>query len=148
MAKLTDRQVKKMIAYYVDCENYSATARKFGVSEATVRRRVKEDRQTTEKVEQEKKENIRSILQHMAEQRGKVEGTIDRLLDALSDPEKIKKASLRDIATSLGILIDKYSAPDINAGAEDDSGRKAFLEAMGQKAVEVWNAAAKKSAQE
>ena len=48
--KLTDEMRKKIIADYVDCENYSAVARKYGVSRTTVSNIVNNDSAICEKL--------------------------------------------------------------------------------------------------
>lgn len=116
MAKLTDKQKKKMIAMYAECQNYSLVAREFGVSETTARRQIKGDAKTAEKVERKKAENTASILAHMTNQKGKVCSLLDRLIEAMDDPEKMKNSTLPQIATALGILVDKYTMDESKTG--------------------------------
>lgn len=112
MAKISDKQHKKMIAMYADCQNYALVAREFGVSETTARRHIKGDAETTEKVAHKKAENTVAILQHMGKQKKRVCGILDKLLDALDDPDKMECSTLPQIATALGILVDKYSVDE------------------------------------
>ena len=51
-ARLTDKQKKKIIADYVECGSYNATAKKNGVTHQTVRRVVNESAEITKKVQQ------------------------------------------------------------------------------------------------
>ena len=62
MAKLTDKQKKKIIAESVNGSSMTALAKKYGVSTATIHRVVHGDEKLKEKVEQKKAENTVSIL--------------------------------------------------------------------------------------
>ena len=123
MAKLTDRQHKRMIAMYAECQNYSLVAKKFGVSVTTVRRHCIGDTETTKKVNQKKAENTAEILAHMGAQKDRVCDILDLYLTALGDPSRISGASLVQVATAMGILVDKYAAgekPDTAASKENN----------------------------
>lgn len=112
MAKITDRQHKKMIAMYAECQNYALVAKAFGVSETTARRHIKGDAKTAEKVAHKKEQNTVAVLEHMSCQKDKVCGLLDRLIDAMDDPVKMDCSTLPQLATALGILVDKYTADE------------------------------------
>lgn len=110
MAKhLTDKQKKKIIADYAECENYSQVARKHKVSFDTVKRTVLNDPETVKKTEQKKEQNTTDILAHMEKRKGDVCLFIDKALQAMTMDAKIGGASLREIATAMGIVIDKFA---------------------------------------
>lgn len=98
-----------MVRVYVECQNASAVARKYGCSEATVRRILRESHDVLEELETERRKNIHDIKEHMRKQTPKVCEVMDDLLEQIGDEETLKKASARDLALALGILIDKYS---------------------------------------
>ena len=112
MAKITDRQRKKIIADYVQIENYSAVARLHGVTRNTVKAIVLADKGTAEKCRLKKAENTVAVLEHMSRQKDKVCGLLDRLIDAMDDPVKMDCSTLPQLATALGILVDKYTADE------------------------------------
>lgn len=112
MAKISDRQHKKMIAMYAECQNYSLVAREFGVSVSTARRHINGDAETAKKVQHKKEENTVAVLQHMGHQKDRVCGLLDRLIDAMDDPVKMECSTLPQLATTLGILVDKYTADE------------------------------------
>ena len=56
-----------------------------------------------------KDKNTADILQYMESQRDSVCNIIDLYLQALQDPEKIKKSSAQALAAALGIVIDKFT---------------------------------------
>lgn len=115
MAKhLTDLQKKQIIADYATLGSYRAVAKKHGVANTTVRSIVLGDPQTKQKTAQKKDENTADILQYMEDQKDDVCNIISLYLSALQDPKRLDRASVQSIATSLGIIIDKFSATSKN----------------------------------
>lgn len=109
-ARLTDRQKKKIIADYVQSGSYRAAARLNKVSDRTVKRIVEECGEIEQKIAQKKEENTADIFGYMERQKSGVCEILDVYLTELKNPEKIEAASLREIATTMAILIDKYTA--------------------------------------
>ena len=107
-ARLTDAQKKKIVADYAEIGTYAAVGRMNGVSDKTVKAIIKADPETSRISEQKKKQNTLDMLQYMEDRRKKAQKTMDVYLEALSDPEKIKNASISQIATAFGIIIDKF----------------------------------------
>lgn len=118
---LTDRQKKKIIADYSECGNYSQVARKHKVSVQTVKRAVLQDSETAKKVKQKKEQNTADILSFMDGKKKDVCDIISLYLEYLKDPNKLDRASVQSIATSLGIIIDKFTQ-----GAEKQSDTSIF----------------------
>lgn len=110
MAKhLTDRQKKKIIADYAECGVYAQVARKHKVSLDTVKRTVLNDPETAEKTRQKKEQNTADILAFMDGKKQDVCDIIALYLQHLQDPDKLRRASVQSIATSMGIIIDKFT---------------------------------------
>lgn len=131
MAKrLTDKQRKKIIADYIDCGNYSAAAKKNGVSRTTVKNIIASDSESCEKLHRKKEQNTADILAYMESRKDAVCGILELYLDALTAPEKIEKATLPQIATSMGILIDKSASACGKSGVirGDENGRLGLTE--------------------
>ena len=107
--KLTDKQKKKIIADYVDNNNYSETARINNISETSVRRIVKGNKGITEKVEQKKEENTQDMFKYIETKNKEKKKIIDLCFKALND--KLEKTDMftnvKDIITVYGILVDK-----------------------------------------
>lgn len=109
--KLTDKQKQKIIADYINNQNYSETGRMNNVSDKTVRRIVDDERNinVVEKVEQKKEENTKDILEYMDKIYDKQKRIIDLSLEALID--KLQKpdmfTNVKDIATVYGVIFDK-----------------------------------------
>ncbi len=110
--RLTDKQKKKIIADYVQLQSYRAAARQNGVSDATVRKIVKGDPESSQKCALKKEENAQDMLSYMDSKKERVQEIIDVYLGALTDPEKLEGATLQQITTALGTLIDKWTAID------------------------------------
>ena len=108
-ARLTDKQKKKIVADYLECESYNATAKKNGVCGQTVRRVVEESQEFSENLKRKKAENTADILSYMEQKRSVVCEILGKGLDILNDPEKLREATPSQITTALGTLIDKWS---------------------------------------
>lgn len=126
-ARLTDKQKKKIIADYVQLGSYNAAAKINGISHQTVKRIVDENPEMDKKLQLKKEENTADIIAYMESQKNDVCKLLDLYLGELKNPDKIEAANLREIATTMAILIDKYTA---NSGAnivdehsEDDLSR-------------------------
>lgn len=111
MAKLTDLQKKKIIADYVDNQNYCETARINNVNESTVRRIVKcgDYEEIARKSEQKKQENTQSTIEYMQTQHETKKRILDKILTAIetkaSDVDMF--TNIKDLATAYGIILDK-----------------------------------------
>lgn len=107
--KLTDKQKKKIIADYVDNNNYSETARINHISETSVRRIVKGNEGITEKVEQKKEENSQDMFEYMKNKDNDKKRIVDLCFEALD--QKLSSldmfTNVKDIATVYGIIMDK-----------------------------------------
>ncbi|MBQ8793942.1 MAG: hypothetical protein IJZ63_04265 [Clostridia bacterium] len=111
MSKLINDKVKKqIIAEAVAGSSSRAIAAKYGVSYTTVLRLIRKESDFKNKVEAQHAENTASVLAFMDSQKNDVCELIKKLLDAMNDPKKIANMSLVQLATTMGIVIDKYSA--------------------------------------
>lgn len=140
MAKrLTDKQKKKIIADYVECGSYNAVAKKYRISATTVKNVVKADCEIVGKCEQKKAENMEDVLLFMDSRKDKACLFIEKALNALSSDEKIASAPLSQIATAMGIVIDKFTSPAANIPREDqkDGLTEAIKSSIGEVESEV-----------
>ena len=108
-ARLTDKQKKKIIADYVELGSYNAVAKIHGVSRQTVKNIVSTDAEIGQKLQQKKEQNTADILSHLESQKADVIKVLDEYITAMRDPMKIKRAGVVQLATALGIVIDKYT---------------------------------------
>lgn len=114
MAKLTDKQRKKIIAERAEGLSIRALAKKYRVSDTTIRRTLGSDPKMAQKVAQKKEENTIAVLAYMDGKKKDVCDILDKLLEAVKDEEKIAKTPLAQLATTIGILIDKFTAAELS----------------------------------
>lgn len=109
MAKLTDKEKKKIIADYIETQNYSETGRMNNVSDVTVKDIVSKDKTTLEKLEQKKQENTQSTIEYMKTQHETKKRILDKILKAIeTKAENIDMfTNIKDLATAYGIILDK-----------------------------------------
>ena len=114
MAKhLTDAKKKQIIADYVECGNYSEVARKHKVSKDTVRR-LSNRTDIVKKAQEKKEQSTRDMLEYLDQKRDTAFKFIDKAFEEMCKEEKIEKTSIINLATAIGIVIDKYSNANIN----------------------------------
>ncbi len=125
-ARLTDKQKKKIVADYLDTQSVNATAKRNNVSWGTAKSVLDESEELTKKLEQKKAQNTADIIAYMEDQRDDVCTFLGLAMEQLKNPEKLAKAQLQQIATTMAIIIDKYTAISggpIDTLAEDDLSR-------------------------
>ena len=134
MAKLTDKQRKRIIAEYVEGgTSQRKLAEKYHVSPYLIRSILSEDKNLTQKISHKKEENTQSVLAFMDSKKQTVCDLIDKLLAAMGDEDKIAATPLNQLATVMGIVIDKYTAGETPKTA-DTAANNLFeaIEAIGE----------------
>ena len=134
--QLSQEKKAEILAYLVQVQNNSETARHFGISETTVRNIRKENPSLTRKFEEKNEAARTDALEWHAGQGTRFASSLDGLLCELQNEEKLKDASMREVATVFGIVCDKLTdlkATQSQAGktAEDDPLTKALNEVLG-----------------
>lgn len=118
-ARLTDKQKKKIIADYVQLGSYNATAKVNGVSLNTVKKIVQGNADVAEMCNQKKEQNTADILDYMESHRDDVCKVLGICLGELKKAERYEKTPPQQIATTMAILIDKYTA--FGGGPKDET---------------------------
>lgn len=103
--RLTDRQKKRIISDYVNIGSYNTVGKMHGISATTVKNVVLKNSETVGLCEQKKKQNTMDMLEFLETRKQKTQYIIDQLLDCM--PDKIPRASLVQIVTAYGVLVDK-----------------------------------------
>ena len=127
--KLTDKQKKKIIADYIESQNYTQTGIKNKVDTETVRRIVKADKDFAKKSEEKKEQDTKDILEYMDDIKEKQKRIIDLSLQALEDklvsPDMF--TNVKDIATVYGVIFDKalkYKEIQIKSKESEETEKK------------------------
>lgn len=109
MGKLTDKQKKEIIADYVECQNYSETARKFNISDNAVRKIVLNNKDSSRMFEQKSEENTEEVLEAMKKRSKTKINLLDKLFEAMDGKlDNIDMfTNIKDLATAYGIIMDK-----------------------------------------
>lgn len=127
--KLTDKQKKKIVADYIQTQNYRETARINNVDRETVKKLVNEDKDFTQKLATKKEENTQDILEYMNSIKEKQKRIIDLSLQALE--KKLESpdmfTNVKDIATVYGVIFDKalkYKEIQIKSKENEETGKQ------------------------
>lgn len=112
MAKrLTDKDKKKIIADYIETQNYRETGRMNNISDVAVRNIVMQNEDTLTKLEQKKEQNTLDTLDYIQSLKEKKTRILKLLLTAIEEKAKDKdnkiKQNVKDLATAYGIILDK-----------------------------------------
>lgn len=109
MAKLTDRQKKRIIAEYAENKgqvSYASLGKKYGVDKSTIAKVIKNNPEFQQKATEIKNENTKSMLDYLVNKSSKAQSLLDMLLD-LTEVD-IKKASLRDRMGAVKIIAETF----------------------------------------
>lgn len=157
-ARLTDRQKKKIIADYVELGSFNAAAKANGVSRNMVKAVVMADSEVSQKAAQKKEQNTVDMLAYMEKRKKEAQGVIDDYLEALANPAKIEAAKLSEVATAMGIVIDKFVNIPVKSQLDrqkleleivkveskikdsqpEEEAEDNFMDALNAAAVDVW----------
>ena len=106
-----------------------------------------------------KEQNTLDMLEYMESHKKQAQGVLDKYLTALANPGKIEAAKLSEVATAMGILMDKFInnplkhevdqqkleiellklESQIKDNQPDDEAEDNFMEALNSTAETVWN---------
>lgn len=109
--RLTDLEKKNIIAYYIECQNYRETARKFNVSNNTVKRLVlnEDNQEISQEITEKNIQNTKSVLEAMEERKETKINLLNKILLAMD--KKVEDVdmftNIKDLATAYGIIMDK-----------------------------------------
>lgn len=122
--RITDAKRKRIVADYVELGSYNAVAKLHGVSDYSVKRIVLSEPDTKKKIEQKKEQNAMDIMEFLESRKEKTQLIIDQLLECM--PDKIPKASLVQIVTAYGVLVDKSTL--LTGNQKKDEGVKVIID--------------------
>lgn len=122
--RLTDKQKKRIISDYVNIGSYNTVGKMHGISATTVKNVVLKNSETVGLCEQKKKKNTLDMLEFLEARKQKTQDIIDQLLDCM--PDKIPRASLVQIVTAYGVLVDKSTL--LSGNDKKDEGVKVIID--------------------
>ena len=122
--RLTDKQKKRIISDYVNIGSYNTVGKMHGISATTVKNVVLKNSETVGLCEQKKKQNTMDMLEFLETRKKKTQDIIDQLLDCM--PDKIPRASLVQIVTAYGVLVDKSAL--LGGNDKKDEGVKVIID--------------------
>lgn len=122
--RLTDKQKKRIISDYVNIGSYNTVGKMHGISATTVKNVVLKNSETVGLCEQKKKQNTVDMLEFLETRKQKTQDIIDQLLDCM--PDKIPRASLVQIVTAYGVLVDKSTL--LSGNDKKDEGVKVIID--------------------
>ena len=107
--KLNDKQKKKIIADYIETQNYLQTSKMNDVSVDTVRRLVMDNEEVKNILQRKKEENTLTTLEYMDSQHETKKRILSKLLHGIEvKAEDIDMlTNVKDLATAYGIIVDK-----------------------------------------
>lgn len=117
-ARLTDKQKKKIVADYVQLQNYRAVAKLNDVSANTVRRIIAENPDVEQKCTQKKEQNTQDMLSYLDSKREEAQNLLGLYLQAMADPDKIAEATLPQLSTAFGTIVDKFAMLGDQSGTD------------------------------
>lgn len=107
--RLTDRQKKKIVADYVQLQSYARAAKLNDVAESTVRKIVKDNPKCADLCALKKEQNTQDMLSYLGSKRGEAQDLLGLYLQAMADPDKIAEATLPQLSTAFGTIVDKFA---------------------------------------
>lgn len=98
----------KIIADFAMTRNYCEAARMNGCSESYVRKLVRNNPESLKKYEQKKEDCALSMEDYIEDRMQKAQEIMDSYLNAMLDKDKIAGATLNQLSTAFGTVMDKF----------------------------------------
>ena len=121
--RLTDSEKSRIIADYIECGNLTEVARRYNTNYKNIRYIVNHNINLQADINKHQKQIKEDVIQYMDSKKEAACSIIDLYLGLLQDKSKTEKASVRDIAVSLGIVIDKFTKDGVNTSNEKSEHR-------------------------
>lgn len=108
MAKLTDKQKKRIIADRVNGMSFRKLADKYHVSTTTIQKVLNGNKEVLQKITQKKEQNTLDMISFLDSRKGDAQDFLVLAMKYLQDEDKLKRTGVQAIATAMGIVIDKF----------------------------------------
>lgn len=107
--KIPDPIRKRILLDYIEIQSVAKVATKYGVSAGSVYNIVKQEPELEKKIKEKREQQAADILAHMDSKKEEVCLLIDKYLMALISDKKIENATVNQLSTALGTVIDKFT---------------------------------------
>ena len=109
--KITDAVRQNVLADYIEMQHMGRVAAKYGISVGSVSRIVNAAHGTDleQKLYEKREQRAADILAHMDSKKEEICLLIDKYLEALISDKKIAGATVNQLSTALGTVIDKFT---------------------------------------
>lgn len=108
MNHLSDKEKKKIIARYIELQNYRACSREFGIGESTIRKIVKSNPDITSKCAKKREQNSKEMIEFLDTEKGRAQELLVSIMNEMGNRSKLERAGIKDLATAFGIIVDKF----------------------------------------
>ena len=107
-----------IVAHWVASGSQAETARAFGISSKSVGRVLASRPELVAAAQAKKDIEAATMEEYLEQSRAQAQAFIGKALKALADEEKISKATLVQLATAIGIIIDKWGTSKLDAAPQ------------------------------
>ncbi len=114
LSKLNTSQRRQVYRLYKEQNSYTAVSRELGISPYMVKKIVNEHKSN------EEGEGCKDFSAFLESKGEIICSLIDSYLDELTDPDRVKSAPLNQLASALGVVVDKFIKNNFD---KKDSGR-------------------------
>lgn len=130
--KLRSKDEAVIIAKRADGATIGTLAKQYKISESTVRRILRKNEELIEQAKREQEEQKKTLQRFMLSKTDLACDICDKIMQELLNENKLKEASVSQLATAMGILLDKYAGL-----RERDGGNESKIVIIGASAEEV-----------
>ncbi len=108
--RYTYDQKLKIIAEYAASKNANKVAQKYGIAHTTLLRWTYSMPEMHAIAQQKQEECLTDMFEFMESRKGVAQLFIDKCMEELLAPGKLKKAQVNQITTAMGTVFDKFTA--------------------------------------
>lgn len=116
MARLSAEDKLLIINDYAVTQSLTATSEHTGHDIQTVKRTVTDPNNKLMLETAQKTAVQDSMRKYLDSRLTKIQGLVDSYIDAMTDPDKIAKANVQQLAMTAGIMLDKFSPRQTECG--------------------------------
>lgn len=128
--KLSDKQIKKLIAERAEGKSYNALSKKYNISANTAKNYCINNQDFAQICAQKKEQNTQDVLAFMESRKNKACALLDAFLDGMADESKIAEATIVQLSTAFGTVVDKFAKNTNSSDYGQQENHNALIEAI------------------